>query len=248
MKKKTLLTLFQAALFCMGCGGGTGSHEVITEQQDSLLPTLTGDSTIYGLACDGCNDTILVFLPLSDISRTPDTFYVLNANKQHRVFGHPQIGDKLAVLPNDSDSTIADAVVNMKKLTGTWCYEAHPTLRQRAGMSQPHILNRLPDSLLQLLSQTREQGMQLKADNTVRPIGAFRPQQEEKESPVEYPAMKHYRRWQLFNGRLLLTTVAPDSLGQQHISDTDTATLVLLEGDSLVLRIGDCTQGFYRKE
>ena len=46
---------------------------------------LEGDSTIYGLACDGCNDTILILL--SRIEDDPDTFNILDASRSHHVFG-----------------------------------------------------------------------------------------------------------------------------------------------------------------
>ena len=60
-------------------GGGEADKVISTEQN------MPGDSTVYGLACDGCNDTILVFLPRT--GGDPDTFNILGASKQHQVFG-----------------------------------------------------------------------------------------------------------------------------------------------------------------
>lgn len=251
MKKAASSTLFLIALLCMGCDSGTISHHAASEPQDSLSLTMEGDSTLYGLACDGCNDTILIFLPLSDTSRNPDTFNVLNANRQHRVFGYPKVGDRVAIMPNAEDSTVADVVVNMEDIIGAWCYEAKPFLRKRAdmsGLSQRQIMNRLSDSLQQLLSVTHEQGIQLNGDNTARPIGTFRPKQDDEEDLIGYPTMKRYRQWRLYNGKLLLTTTVPDSLGQEHATGTDTVGLVFLEHDSIALLFNDTIQGFYRKE
>jgi hypothetical protein len=154
-------------------------------------------------------------------------------------------------MPNGTDSTIADIVINIEEIIGTWCYEAKPTLHRRAdmnGLSQKQILSQLPDSLRQLLTVTREQGMQLNGDNTARPIGTVRPHHEDEKNPIKYPTVKRYRQWRLYNGRLLLTTTMPDSLGQEFATGTDTATLVCLERDTLALLISNTIQGFYRKE
>jgi hypothetical protein len=50
-----------------------------------------GDSTVYGLACDGTNDSVIVFLPNS--GGDPITYDIVGAMQNHRVIGKPQIGD-----------------------------------------------------------------------------------------------------------------------------------------------------------
>ena len=61
-------------------------------------------------------------------------------------------------------------------------------------------------------------------------------------SPVDYPALKRYTQWHLYNGRLVLV---PDSARSEA---PDTATIVLLRRDSLVLRFNDHEQAYYRNK
>ena len=66
---------------------------------------------------------------------------------------------------------------------------------------------------------------------------------------VVYPNVHHYTDWYPFNGRLILhaDTIAGFSKdGDKPL--TDTAEIVLLMRDSLILRIGDKEQSFYRKK
>ena len=59
---------------------------------------LPGDSTLYGLVCDGCTDSILILLPFS--GGDPDTFDIINAFHDRKIYGRPQTGDELAVILN----------------------------------------------------------------------------------------------------------------------------------------------------
>ena len=92
----------------MACGG---KQETATTADgiDSTLTAVVGDSTIYGLACDGCTDTILVFMELSRIDADPDTFNVLEATRSHRVYGHLNVGDNVAVVRSAEDTAVAQA-------------------------------------------------------------------------------------------------------------------------------------------
>ena len=67
-------------------------------------------------------------------------------------------------------------------------------------------------------------------------------------SPVEYPAIRRYKEWRLYNGRLVLTT---DSIrlpkGKKGAPETDTADIIQLRRDTLVLKFKDHEQGYYRK-
>ena len=64
---------------------------------------------------------------------------------------------------------------------------------------------------------------------------------------MEYPELKRYRQWNLYNGRILLSETKRDSLGTQHVISTDTAVIALLRRDTLLLRFSDHEQGYYRK-
>jgi hypothetical protein len=57
--KKTLFLCFLASVLLAACGGRQQSSEGIAD----IYKNAPGDSTRYGLACDGSTDSILVFLP-----------------------------------------------------------------------------------------------------------------------------------------------------------------------------------------
>ena len=207
------------------------------------------DTTVYGLACDGCTDTIIVVL--RNIEGNPDTFNILEASRQRQIFGRPNIGDQLALVRNAEDSTVADLVIDLEELKATWCYEAKPTLRKRADISEQEVqrmLANMPAEEKEKMMTPREYGFQIKGDNEMMPVGlAYRAQTSDDESPFEYPPLKRYRQWRLNNGRLILTETQRDSLGNTHPVSSDTAELVLLAPDTLILRFADGERGYYRR-
>lgn len=246
MKKNVYLVILALIAVIVGCGtsGNQPTENTVIDEQQNL----PGDSTLYGLACDGCTDTIVVFLPYS--GGDPDTFNILNASRQHMVFGHPQIGDRMALVRSQQDSCVADLVIDIDQLTGQWCYQVTPRLRERADIdneTRQRLLATIPDSVMKKLLQPHEQGFTLNGDGTVRPIGMTRrATSSDEQSPVEYPSQKLYREWHILNGQLLLNETRHDSLGNTQVVSSDTALLVLLRRDSLVLRIGNTEQGYYR--
>lgn len=246
--KYGLMALMLTMLIVAACGSKKDSGK--TEEGDliSVEPSQPGDSTVYGLACDGCNDTILVFLPRQ--GGDPDTFNILNASKSRQVFGRPMIGDLVAVLTNRENPKVADMVINIEQLKGKWCYMVEPKLREIAGMPLSRLQGEMReemDSMLRDLLQPREFGVEIKSDYTARPIGVIRSMTSDEESPVVYPPLKRYREWRIFNGRLILSEGARDSLGNINVTNNDTAQLVLLHRDTLVLRFEEGVQGYYRK-
>jgi len=245
LMKQNLFVILAVLLFATACGQQTEKSNSMEEEIDSFTTVLEGDSTIYGLVCDGCTDTILVFLPIKNISANPDTFNILEATRQHRIFGQLNVGDKVAVVRCPADSTIANYVIDMKTLCNTWRYEALPTLHVRAdmvGRTEKQMINNLPDSIRELLSIPREYTMQIKSDNTAMSRGQFG--QVEENAVVEYPPIKRYGQWHLFNGKLLLMEIALDTLGATNIVSTDTTELILLESDTLVLKFKDEIRGY----
>lgn len=232
-------------LLAVACGDNKRSAEkgsigISTEQN------LPGDSTVYGLACDGCNDTILVFLAL--LGEDPDTFNILEASRNHQVFGRPTVGDKMAVVMNPEDVKVADKVINLQNLKGEWCYMVTPTLRERAGMNKDSLRRIKPDadSVLRKILAPREFGMEFKSDYSCRPIGLSRDLTDEN-SPALFPPLKRYREWRIFNGRLLLTKASRGEAEGEEKSTPDTADFVMMHRDTLVLRFGDGEQGYYRR-
>jgi len=252
-KNAFFLAVAMTTALTMGCGGNKTDKQGSAD--DSVVTTLPGDSTIYGLACDGCTDTILVLL--RDVTQNPDTFDILDASRNQLVFGHPRIGDQMAVVLAAPDSSandqkpVARMVVDIDKILGSWCYMVTPQLRKRADVDkqmEQEFLKKMPDSTLQRLLQPREHGFTLKNEHQAQPIGMVRQgNTTDDRSPVEYPVVKRYREWYLYNGRLILNEARRDSLGEQQVLSSDTADFVLLRRDSLVLRFSDGERSYYRK-
>lgn len=249
MRHSSLLTALLVALTTMMACSGKQETATTATGIDSTLTAAVGDSTIYGLACDGCTDTILVLL--RNLESNPDTFNILNATRQHRIFGVPKVGDKLAIVCNSEDSTVADIVIDMKSIQGTWCYLVMPSLRLRADMpekSERQLLRQMPDSVRDSLMVPREYGFKIHGGHSMSPVG-MRPANErhDEEELVEYPLLRRYRDWRLFNGNLILSETAMDSLGNVSITHSDTVSFVLLDSDTLALRFKDGVQGYYKK-
>lgn len=61
---KKFLSFLILLAFIVGCGQKQPPREEPIEPINTLK-NLPGDSTLYGLACDGCTDSILVLLPFT---------------------------------------------------------------------------------------------------------------------------------------------------------------------------------------
>lgn len=243
--KQTVIILAATAMLLGACHSGTQTEKNSTVYNETV--TLEGDSTVYGLACDGCTDSLLVYLPFS--GGDPDTIDILNARVQRKVFGRPEVGDEVAFVLNASNKKVADLVINIDRLKGSWCYQVMPKLRRRLGASADSVVQLppdFPDSLKKKWFQPREYGLELQRDNIVRPIGT-QTRGKEQQGPVEYPEMKRYREWHIYNGHLLLMETRRDTTGARKTISTDTADIVVMRHDSLLLRFADHEQGYYRK-
>jgi hypothetical protein len=248
--KRILLFAALAGLLA-ACGQQQHTPDGQATDAIGIQQNVPGDSTHYGLACDGCTDSILVFLPYS--GGDPDTFDIIDARQHHRIYGRPHIGDELAVMLNPEDSAEALMVVNMEALKGTWCYLVEPKLRnvdQMPQRMQRRMMERMPDSLRELMMKPREYTLRLKRDNTAMHYGGMRRQTTtDNMSPVEFPSVKRYTEWRMYNGRLILKADTISGFtADGDVPQTDTATIELLMRDSLVLRFKEHTQSFYRKE
>ena len=234
-----------------GACGGKQESKSAGEENDTVISmeqNLPGDSMVYGLACDGCSDTLLIFLPRT--GGDPDTFNILEAVRNRQIFGRPKIGDKVALIRNHENPQVADLVINLERLKGEWCYMVTPKLRERVGGGKETIpKEKKPemDSILRQLLQPKEFGIEIKGENIARPIGISYAKADDN-SPVVFPPMKRYREWHLMNGRLILSETERDSLGNATVTNNDTATFVMLHRDTLVLRFNDKEQGYYRKQ
>lgn len=244
MMKKMLFFAINAVLMT-ACGSKQPTKDKVPNDAISMYKSMPGDSALYGLACDGCTDSILVFLPYS--GGDPDTFDIINCRQQHRLYGRPHIGDALAVMVNPENRREASCIINIGTLVGQWCYMAEPTLHTIDGKTPP-----VPDSILKKIMIPVEYSLKLKADYTATMRGGNRNNMNKNgnaQSLADYPEIHRYTDWYPFNGLLILHA---DTIGGFSKEDekpvTDTAEIVLLRRDSLVLRIGGKEQSYYRKK
>ena len=228
-----------------------GTKQEAPKSEEILTTEVTDDQTIYGLACDGCNDTVVVFLRLPYNGSNPDTLYILDAVKQRHIMGKIRIGDKLAIMRNETDSTVADLVIVTEQLMGQWRHLVYPTLHERADMegnTERQKIAQLPDSIKALLAIPKEYGLDILHDNMMYVPGSHvKHVTSDEESPVEYPIAQFYNEWKIFNGRFVMLHCKADSLGKMQTLASDTADVVLLEADSLMLRFKDGVRSYYRK-
>ncbi len=190
----------------------------------------------YGLACDGCSDTILYLLP-PDAS-DPVKYDIEVARETHRVIGPLHIGQQLAVKVNSADSTVADCVINIDALKGTWCYMLEP---QVPGDHFPAV----------------ECGMTIKRNNQVTTVSGTM-QQQRGGGPKIYADQPRYNMWHIVNGQLILTQPAPNMVSHalsptdeekvEPQMQNDTVEIVSLHRDTLTLRFADHEQVYYRKQ
>ena len=251
-------TIFKQAAIALAVAlaiGACSNNNKDTDPDNTVIdvqPQIKGDSTIYGLACDGCTDSVIVFLRNS--GGDPDTFDIIDARQEHHIYGRPRIGDRLAVLLDKNDSAEARIVIDLDDLQGKWCYMATPKLRDLASLpprEQRRMMANIPDSVKETWLVPKEFGFQIRRGNTARPIGVFqRSNTTDDMSPVEYPPFKMYTEWHIFNGKLILTeehmTMPGGNKAPKSISDT--ADIMMLGPDTLVLKFKDETKGYYRQK
>ncbi len=249
----TLKRMLLAAVAVLAISCSQRPTPLSEPSENTAADNAEGDSAIYGLACDGCTDSILVLLP-RDCS-DPDTFDIIDARHSRRIMGHPHIGDEMAVVLNPEDHEEVLMAIDIDELMGQWCYMVEPTLRhidQLSQRMQRRMMERMPDSVRSRLMVPREYGIRLKRGNTAHAIGMVRKQTiTDDMSPVEYAEPPRYTSWQLYNGRLILKAEPVSVSGVTDSTATvhcDTADVVMLMRDSLILQFGDRQQSFYRKK
>jgi hypothetical protein len=113
MKKIGIILLVAAAVLTMGsCGNKT--QKVPFDNGDSANMSI--DSTLYGICGEATSMNMLQML-----TDTGDTLMldISNANNNEQVFGGLQVGDRMAVVPNE-DMTSAKIVINQTTLLGNW--------------------------------------------------------------------------------------------------------------------------------
>lgn len=253
MRTSRFLPLFiiAAAIFTItaACSSDKKSDDKPAVVKDERIP---GDSTFYGLACEGCTDSVVVVLPTDDSD--PITFSIIDAMQSRQVFGRPKIGDQLAIVIDKEDKRKADIVIDLDELKGTWVYQVMPKLRKMphiAGMPQPKA-GPERDSMIQKLMVPIEQGFKIKKQFTMDPVGLrFKQTSLTGESPVEYPQAEYYKEWHVLNGRLVFTEGTIDTGNKKRRKlkpQKDTVEIVLMMKDSLQLKFKDGIRAYYRKK
>lgn len=253
MRTSRFLPLFiiAAAIFTItaACSSDKKSDDKPAVVKDERIP---GDSTFYGLACEGCTDSVVVVLSTDDSD--PITFSIIDAMQSRQVFGRPKIGDQLAIVINKEDKRKADIVIDLDELKGTWVYQVMPKRRKMphiAGMPQPKA-GPERDSMIQKLMVPIEQGFKIKKQFTMDPVGLrFKQTSLTGESPVEYPQAEYYKEWHVLNGRLVFIEGTIDTGNKKRRKlkpQKDTVEIVLMMKDSLQLKFKDGIRAYYRKK
>ncbi len=207
------------------------------------------DSTLYGLAGDGCSDTLLYFISLD--GDDPVAYDISGAVKGNKIIGRLETGDYIAVVVNPTDSSVADMVINLDQLKGSWVYKAMPTAVANNSMVSQQVDEADLDSLLRAAMVPNEQGFAILRDGVAEPVGKSATRGTDDVIQVTYPEIKSYTSWRLSNGRLLLSRPLPRKPGGEGDTvrkmETDTIEFEFMIRDSLQLRFGDGVRSYYRK-
>lgn len=242
MKIKTLLIITMASLAMLSCHHGPKPQRVKTSLPISMSKPAKGDKAIYGLACMGCSDTAVVLLPNG--GGDPIRYNILDATRNHQVFGDIEIGDWICVMPctDKDDKNGADMVIDLDKLKATWTYPVMPRLRDVTHLSkrqQARILANMPDSIVETYMIPRDYGFTLKRMGEARSVGMVATNSSvEDDSPVEYPKVPLYTEWHAYNGKLILVKGRYEFNNVVFNEKTtyDTLSFVYMKDDSLALR------------
>lgn len=254
---KTCLYALILVMLAVACSKKVDADPIETEIK-TVNYVAQGDSTLYGLACDGCNDSILVFLP--DSGGDPVKYNIINARRNNQYFGRPEVGDRMALLVNPENPMEVLMAIDMERFCGTWVYTVFPEMRKipsteeiariEATYSKEEIQKF--DSLLATLMVPREYGYTFKRDHTAASVGGPpRKTALDDDAPVIYPTMRRYTEWHVFNGKVIFSyggfNRSSNGTQQEMQLHNDTAQLLLLHPDTMVIQFADRIQGFHLK-
>ena len=251
---KMLIVAALAAVALVGCKSEKKKAEPQgTKMAISMSTPAKGDKAVYGLACMGCTDSVVVLLP--NAGGDPVRYNILQAQRNRQVFGNIEIGDWICVIPDPSEKNHAKLVIDLDKLKATWTYQVMPHLRDVRNLSkrqQARILANMPDSIVETYMIPREYGFQLKRMSEARSVGhVMQASSVEDDSPVEYPPVPQYTEWHAYNGKLILVRGRVEMNGKVFNDKVtrDTLTFLYMDSDSLSLRNSSGTvYNFHRKQ
>ena len=250
MSIKTMITIAIAAMLVAGCNKSKGPKP----KTDYDAGYLKGDRGIYGLACDGSTDSVLLLLP--NDGSDPVKYDIIDATRQHHVLGKIRVGDWVCVVPSKTGKHVGESVVDLDQLKGIWCYIVMPKMRDYDKMSkqtQARMMRDMPDSTKATYLIPREYGFAMLRQWKCNSVGYVSEQSElEEESPVVYPQLGYFLAWHLWNGKLIITSGEPKTgkdgrPGVDKIAN-DTCNIDFLRDDSLVLSSDGISRSYYKKD
>lgn len=228
------------------------SEQMLIQEQPNI--EIKGDSMLYGLSCDGTSDSVIV---LWLFGGDPVTYNIIDAHREGRVIGKPAIGDWVGIMVNPEDTTEATMVINLDALKATWTYPVMPVMKDLQHMSkrmQRRMMENMPDSVRNTYFVPREYGFTLKRSHQAQAVGrVMRSSSLEDDSPVEYPEVKNYSQWYMYNGRLILVSGLRRMIATNAEKDKkqkpvlDTLDFVYMDEDSLILMKKGERIGFHKK-
>ena len=253
---KNILTI----ICCIVCISFLSCSKKSDKPENSMMPmqdvevTITGDSMLYGLTCDGSSDSLIVIWPFGG---DPVTYDCVDAHDAHRIIGKPTIGDWIGIMLDPEDTTSVTMVIDLDQLKGTWTYPVMPVMKDLQKMSarlQKRMMADMPDSIKNTYFVPREYGFTLKRAHQAQSVGYVHSNNTlESDSPVEYPPVKRYRQWHMLNGRLILVSVeSKETTGPETeaplVAVLDTLDFIYMDNDSLILTQNGQRIGLHRKE
>lgn len=216
---------------------------------------MAGDSTVYGLACKGSSDDAILLLPAD--GGDPVRYDIVLATRRNKVLGSINTGDRIALVPNKKHANVADMVINLDELKGVWCYMVMPQMRQDS-YEQEQVQNRTKDSMADSLALSLfvplEYGFWLKSQGEAASVGYIRELNTlVDESPVTYPSLDYFIKWQIWNGKFILASGKPKYDKDNTVDGYtdiryDTCSIDFLSHDSLALTDRNGTRCYYRKK
>lgn len=251
-------TFFFLTLLMLSCNKTKDDNSSLIKAVD-VSDQIVGDSMIYGLTCDGTNDSNIVVYPFD--GSDPIRYSCIEAFQQHRIIGSPQIGDWVGLMLDKDDKNTATIVINLDQLKGTWTYPVMPTLKDFEHLSkrmqkkmQREALENMPDSVKEIYFVPREYGFTLKRSHVAQAVGrVYSGSTLEDDSPVKYPDVKLYQQWFSWNGKLILVSTDKSRISINDVKKEnttfsfDTLSFVSMTNDSLILEQNGVRYGFHRK-
>lgn len=252
MRAKTLITVTLASGLFGACTSDNATKDNTNIQLESELK-ITGDKTVYGLACEGCNDSTILLLP--NDGSDPVKYDIIDATRNHKIRGKIKTGDWICLITNKNDKRVADFVMDLDQLRGIWCYIVMPKMRDYNKMSkrlQARMMENMSDSLKETFLIPREYGFWLKRQWQAQSVGYVKESSTlAEESPVVYPQLGYYVAWGIWNGKIIIARGTPkfSDTGQVSVTNmvNDTCDVDYLDADSLVLSSDGQSRSYYRK-